>query len=67
MTEEECHAFVVKSVTLAIGRDGSSGGCVRTVTVTKDGAKRGFLPNTALQLPGEATGPPLTAPVTAAA
>ena len=65
MTEEQCHAFVVKAVTLAIGRDGSSGGCVRTVTVTKDGARRGFLPNTALQLPGEAARPPVA--VTAAA
>lgn len=65
MTEEECHAFVTKSVTLAIGRDGSSGGCVRSVTITKDGTKRGFLPNTALQLSGEAPRPP--APLTAAA
>jgi 20S proteasome subunit beta 1 len=58
MTAEQCHAFVVQAVTLAIGRDGSSGGCVRTVTVTKDGAKREFLPNTKLRLPGEAVPKP---------
>lgn len=51
---------MVKAVTLAIGRDGSSGGCVRTAVVTKDGVTRDFLPNTKLQLPGEAA-PPLQA------
>lgn len=65
MTAEQCHAFVVKAVTLAIGRDGSSGGCVRTVTLTEDGAKRGFLPNTELQLTGESAPTPTV--VTAAA
>lgn len=55
---QECRDYVVKAVTLAIGRDGSSGGCVRTVVVTKDSVKRDFVPNTQLQLPGEAAKPP---------
>mmetsp|Transcript_12590 Transcript_12590/g.15182 ORF Transcript_12590/g.15182 Transcript_12590/m.15182 type:complete len:230 (-) Transcript_12590:358-1047(-) len=42
MTQEECEAFVVKSVGLAIARDGSSGGMVRTLTINKDGVKRGL-------------------------
>jgi 20S proteasome subunit beta 1 len=44
MTEEECHAFVVKAVSHAMARDGSSGGCIRTVVISKDGVKRSFLP-----------------------
>jgi 20S proteasome subunit beta 1 len=57
-SEQECRDYVLKAVTLAIGRDGSSGGCVRTVVVTEDGVKRDFVPNTQLQLPGEAVTPP---------
>lgn len=45
MSEEECHAFVVKSVAHAMARDGSSGGCIRTVIINKDGAQRRFLPH----------------------
>ena len=45
MSEEDCQAFVVKAVGLALARDGSSGGCIRTVVITKDGARRSFLPN----------------------
>ncbi|CAI7769825.1 unnamed protein product [Closterium sp. NIES-53] len=33
MSKEEAEAFVVKAVSLAMARDGASGGCVRTVTV----------------------------------
>lgn len=44
MTEEECKAFVVKSISHAIARDGSSGGCIRTVVINKDGVFRDFLP-----------------------
>lgn len=40
MTEEECKAFVVKAVSHAMARDGSSGGCIRTVTINKDGVFR---------------------------
>jgi len=44
MTLEECKAFVVKSVGHAIARDGSSGGCIRTVVINKDGVFRDFIP-----------------------
>lgn len=46
MTEEECRAFVVKAVSHAMARDGSSGGCIRTVTITAAGVKRLFIPHT---------------------
>jgi 20S proteasome subunit beta 1 len=45
MTEAECKAFVIRSVAHAIARDGSSGGCVRTVVINKDGVSRDFLPH----------------------
>lgn len=44
MTEEECSNFVIQSVAHAMARDGSSGGCIRTVTITKNGVKRQFIP-----------------------
>ena len=44
MSEEECKAFVVKAVSHAMARDGSSGGCIRTVVISKDGIKRSFIP-----------------------
>ena len=44
MTEEECKEFVVKSVGHAMSRDASSGGCIRTVVISKDGVKRDFMP-----------------------
>eukprot|EP00882_Tetradesmus_deserticola_P004373 GHRQ01004617.1.p1 GENE.GHRQ01004617.1~~GHRQ01004617.1.p1 ORF type:complete len:223 (+),score=66.37 GHRQ01004617.1:487-1155(+) len=47
-TEEEARAFVVKALTHAIARDASSGGCVRTVTVTQAGVARDFIPGTQL-------------------
>lgn len=40
MNEEDCISFVVKAVTLALNRDGSSGGVVRIASITKDGVKR---------------------------
>lgn len=43
-TEAEAHAFVVQALTHAIARDASSGGCIRTVTITADGAQRTFVP-----------------------
>jgi len=42
MTREECEKFVVKSVSLAMARDGSSGGCVRTLTINESGVTRGM-------------------------
>jgi 20S proteasome subunit beta 1 len=43
MTEEECRAFVVKALSHAMARDASSGGCIRTVTIDANGARREFL------------------------
>lgn len=40
MTEEECSNFVLKAVTLALSRDGSSGGCVRLGVIDKNGLTR---------------------------
>jgi len=48
----------VRAVSLAIGRDGSSGGCIRTVTISEAGVKRDFLPGSRIQLYGEKAGPP---------
>lgn len=42
-TEAEAHMFVVQAITHAMARDASSGGCVRTVTITSSGVKRDFL------------------------
>ena len=50
MSAEECVAFVRRAVAHAIARDGSSGGCIRTVCITKEGAKREFVPGD--QVPG---------------
>eukprot|EP00744_Colponema_vietnamica_P000658 GILI01001157.1.p1 GENE.GILI01001157.1~~GILI01001157.1.p1 ORF type:complete len:243 (+),score=82.87 GILI01001157.1:74-730(+) len=44
MTEEECKEFVKNCVALAQARDGSSGGVIRVVTITKDGVNREFVP-----------------------
>lgn len=40
MTEDECCNFVLKAVTLALSRDGSSGGCVRIGVIDKNGFRR---------------------------
>jgi 20S proteasome subunit beta 1 len=40
MTETECVDFVLRAVTLALTRDGSSGGCVRIGIINKDGCNR---------------------------
>lgn len=46
MSEQECIDFVLKAVTLAIKRDGSSGGVVRIAVIDKDGCrKRVYLGN----------------------
>ena len=50
MTKEECKAFVRKAVSLAISRDGSSGGVIRTVTVDKNDQIKEFLPGNEVQL-----------------
>lgn len=40
MTKEECLKFVKDAVTLAINRDGSSGGICRLASIDKDGVQR---------------------------
>ena len=44
MSAEECRAFVHAAVSHAMARDGSSGGCIRTVTIDETGVKRTFTP-----------------------
>ncbi|CAN2390395.1 beta [Pristimantis euphronides] len=39
MSKEQCEKFAVHALALAMGRDGSSGGVIYLVTVTKDGTK----------------------------
>ena len=46
MTEAEAKAFVVKALGYAMARDASSGGCIRTVTIDKEGVRRDFIPGT---------------------
>lgn len=40
MSKEECVEFVTKAITLAMNRDGSSGGVARLGVITKDGVER---------------------------
>lgn len=42
MTKDEAEKLVVKAVSLAIARDGASGGVVRTVIISSEGVKRNF-------------------------
>lgn len=49
MTAEECLRFIRQAISLAIARDGSSGGVIRTVIITEDGVKREFLGNEQVQ------------------
>ncbi|XP_077510420.1 proteasome subunit beta type-6-like [Amblyomma americanum] len=43
MTKEECLKFVTDAISLAIVRDGSSGGVIRLGVITKDGVERKVL------------------------
>ncbi|KAJ9507170.1 hypothetical protein QJQ45_004832 [Haematococcus lacustris] len=45
MSEAEAKDFVVRAVGHAMARDASSGGCIRTVTIDANGARRDFCPN----------------------
>jgi 20S proteasome subunit beta 1 len=40
MTKEECKEFVKKCISHAMARDGSSGGIIRLVVITKDGCEK---------------------------
>ncbi|CAG8536077.1 9834_t:CDS:2 [Paraglomus occultum] len=44
MTKEETIELVKTAIALAIGRDGSSGGCIRLAVITEDGVERHFIP-----------------------
>ncbi len=48
MTKEEAEDFVVKALTLAMVRDGSSGGVVRMAVIDKQGVQRKMIPWTDL-------------------
>merc|ERR1712146_606090 len=37
MSENDCKKFVLRAISLAIARDSSSGGCIRIVTINKEG------------------------------
>merc|ERR1719197_300923 len=43
MTREECEQFVRHGLALAMSRDGSSGGVIRTVTIDANGVERKFV------------------------
>ncbi|RLN86311.1 hypothetical protein BBJ28_00010348 [Nothophytophthora sp. Chile5] len=43
MTKEECQRFVKKALSHAMARDGSSGGVIRTVTITESEVVRDFI------------------------
>jgi 20S proteasome subunit beta 1 len=43
MSREECEQFVRTGLALAMARDGSSGGCIRTVTIDANGVDRKFI------------------------
>eukprot|EP01107_Rhizomastix_libera_P018000 TRINITY_DN891_c0_g1_i1.p1 TRINITY_DN891_c0_g1~~TRINITY_DN891_c0_g1_i1.p1 ORF type:complete len:216 (-),score=29.62 TRINITY_DN891_c0_g1_i1:32-679(-) len=44
MSKQECLDFVTTAVSHAMNRDGSSGGLIRTLVITKDGTERGMIP-----------------------
>lgn len=43
MTKEECLSFVANALSLAMSRDGSSGGVIRLAAINKDGVERQVL------------------------
>ncbi|KAI5348402.1 hypothetical protein L3X38_001289 [Prunus dulcis] len=50
MTKEEAERLVLKAVSLAIARDGASGGVVRTVIINSEGVTRNYYPGDTLPL-----------------
>jgi len=50
MSREEGLKFVTNALSLAMARDGSSGGLIRTAVITKDGVERGFIPGDKLPI-----------------
>jgi len=54
-TREEAEAFVAEALALAMARDASSGGCIRLVTVNKDGAHHKYINGSEVPLYHEET------------
>jgi 20S proteasome subunit beta 1 len=50
MTQEQCREFLVSAVSLAMYRDSSSGGVVRILNITKDGASREYFSHNQLPI-----------------
>jgi len=48
MEQDECVEFLRNAISLAMSRDGSSGGCVRLCVITEKGAERIFTPGNEL-------------------
>lgn len=48
MSKEECLKFVRNALSLAMSRDGSSGGVIRTLVITKDSNERTVVPGNKL-------------------
>jgi 20S proteasome subunit beta 1 len=48
MTRDECHEFVRNALSLAMARDGSSGGIIRTAIIDENGVERFMLPGNEL-------------------
>lgn len=48
MSQEDCINFTKKAISLAMSRDGSSGGCIRLGVITEEGVKRIFVPGNEL-------------------
>ena len=44
MTQAECEEFVRNAISLAISRDGSSGGVIRTCTINENGQEKKYTP-----------------------
>jgi 20S proteasome subunit beta 1 len=56
MGREECQRMVTNALSLAMARDGSSGGVIRLAIITKDGVERIFIPNNELPRHWEGVG-----------
>lgn len=55
MSKEECLDYARVCVTLAVGRDSSSGGCIRLAAINKDGVERScILGNKIVSITGDA-------------
>eukprot|EP00698_Gefionella_okellyi_P018478 TRINITY_DN553_c0_g1_i1.p1 TRINITY_DN553_c0_g1~~TRINITY_DN553_c0_g1_i1.p1 ORF type:complete len:213 (+),score=46.56 TRINITY_DN553_c0_g1_i1:47-685(+) len=50
MNQEQCVEFVTQALSLAMSRDGSSGGVIRYAIITKDGVERHMIPGNKLPM-----------------